>query len=110
VRVGVLLWPSVTFYSHGDARGVALGRRLEEFEQVAVGIDALGLRAHVLFEFRENPFLETRKMRVHPVVVPVELFWMPGEKRLLILANARHQRAHVVGTEDVSVLDRERAK
>ena len=88
----------------------ALGRGLEELEQVAVGVDALGLRAHVLFERREDPLLEAGEVDVHPVVVPVERLRVPAQEPLLVLAHLREERAHVVGAEDVGVLDHERAE
>jgi hypothetical protein len=110
VPVGVLLFAAVALDAHGDARRVAFGRGLEKFEQVAVGVDALRLRAHVLFKLREDPFLEAGKMDVHPIVVPVELFRVPRQQILFVLPDAREQRAHVVGAEDVGVLDHERAK
>ena len=89
---------------------MSLGGSLEQLEQIAIGVNALGLRAHVFFERREDPFLQTRQMYVQPVVVPVKLFRIPGQQLLFVFADASEKRAHVVGAKDVSVLDRERTK
>ena len=87
---------TIAFDPHRDARRVALGRRLEHLEQVAIGIDAFGLRAHFLFQGRQHPLLQARHVDVHPIVVPIERLWIPGEQLLLVFANAFKERAHVV--------------
>src|SRR5678816_2413597 len=46
-------------------------------------------------------------MNVYPVVVPIKLFRVPCQERLLIFSDSLEQRTHIVGTKDVSVLDRE---
>ncbi len=59
VSIRVLLLTPVAFDPHRDSRLVTLGRRLKELEQIAIGVDALRLCAHLVFERWEDPFGES---------------------------------------------------
>ena len=83
------------------------GRGLEQLEQIAIGINALGLGAHFLFKSREHPFLEAWQVSIQPVVVPIKLFRIPDQQRLLVFSKTTEQRAQVVRAKDVSVFVRE---
>ena len=96
IGVSVLLFVALALDPHRDPCGVALGCSLEHLEQVAIGIDTLGLRTHLLFQRRQHPLFQAGHMDVHPVVVPVKCLGIPGEELLLVFANALEECAHVV--------------
>ena len=101
---------AIALDAHCDAGRVALRGGLEHLEQIAIGINALGLRAHVLFECRQHPLFQTRHVNVQPVVIPVERFGIPRQELRLILRDPGEQRAHIIRTKDVSIFCGEREK
>src|ERR1051325_3878118 len=52
ISVGVLLLAAIALDAHGNSGRVTLGRRFEELDHIAIGVDALRLRAHFVFERR----------------------------------------------------------
>ena len=110
IRIGVLFFMAVAFDPHRHARLVSLGGGFKHLQQVAIRIHALGLRAHIFFERRQHPLLQTRHVYVQPVVIPIELFRIPGQQLLFIFADTSEKRAHIVRAKDISVLGSEGQK
>ena len=108
VRVRVLLFVAIALDAHRHARRVTLRRRLEHFEQVAIGVNALWFDAHVFLERRQHPLLQAGHVNVQPVVVPIDLVRIPREQLPLVLAHAIEERTHIIATEDISILISER--
>ena len=88
VRISVLLISPIALDAHGYPGCVAFCRSFKKLEKITIGIDAFWLRAHVLFECRENPLLQTRQMYVEPVVVPVKLLRKPTQKSLFLVSDS----------------------
>ena len=105
-----MLFSALPFDAHRNARCVAFGCCFEKFQQVAIGVNALWLRAHILFECRQHPLLQSRHVDVHPIVIPIEGFGIPREKLTFIFANAFEQRPHIVRAKNVSILNGEGKK
>ena len=110
IRIGVLLFVTIALDAHRDAGRVALRGGLEHLEQIAIGIHALWLRAHVLFKRWQHPLFQTRHMNIQPIVIPVEGFGIPRQELRLILGDAGEECAHIVRAKDVSILYGERQK
>ena len=64
VGIGVLFVAAVAFDAHGDAGRVAFSRSFKKFQQIAIGVNALWLCAHVFFERWKYPLLQTGQVNV----------------------------------------------
>src|SRR5262245_4819170 len=69
ISVGVLLLASIALDAHRHTRRVSLGRSLEQLQQIAIRVDSLWLRPHLVFERGEYPFRQPWQMDIKPVVV-----------------------------------------
>src|ERR1044072_4978142 len=61
IFVGGLFFVAIALDAHCNASRVAFGRSLEQFQKVAIGVDALWFRTHLVFECGKDPLRKTRK-------------------------------------------------
>ena len=107
VLVAVRLLPLAAFHAQGHARGVQLGGGVEQFQQVVVGVHALGLGRVGLVQLGQDPLLQARKVDVEEVVVPVNGLRRPRQKGAFLDGQPVAQGADVVRTQDVGVVQDE---
>src|SRR5262249_31600381 len=79
ISVGVLLFTTIAFDTHGDSSCMSLGGRFKHFDQIAIRVNTLRLGGHVFFKRGQYPLLETGHVDIHPVVVPIEALGIPGQ-------------------------------
>jgi hypothetical protein len=96
IAIGVAFGAAAPLHLHGDALGVQFRGRVEQFDQVAVRVHALGFRRVGFVELGQDPLLQTREVDVNEVVVPIDGLGRPWHQLAFFRRQAVAQRSDVV--------------